>query len=103
MNAFKQGAVMALGGAAALAVLGAVAIGGTASYSYFSTDHERLALLKNVELMCRNGRGNFREPPDHLGPLRAIQYIEAQEDGMRECGEARLRLISYDMNFDPSE
>lgn len=100
MEVFRRGAVMALGGVAAIVVLAAIIFGGVFAYNYLTADHERLALIDNVNAMCRNGRGVFREPPSSMGVFQQMDYIEAQRDGINECGEAKVRLMGYDMGMD---
>ncbi|MBY6056817.1 hypothetical protein [Leisingera daeponensis] len=100
METFKKGAVMALGAITALAVLAGVVAGGVFAYEYFTTDHDRLTLVEKVRFSCRNGRGEYREPPSTMSAFQQMDYIEGQRDGIGECAEAKMRLMAYDMDID---
>jgi hypothetical protein len=93
---------MALGGVVALALLCSAGLGGVYAYRYLTEDHDRLALVEDIRLACRNGRGVYRAPTPGTHPLVALQRIEAQREGIHDCGVARLRLVAYDngLEFD---
>lgn len=103
METFKKGAVMALGAITALLVLAVVIGGGVFAYGYVTADHERLALVEKVRVACRNGRGEYREPPSTMSVFQQMDYIEGQREGISECGEAKLRLIAHDNGIDLDE
>ena len=103
MNDFKSGMMMAFGAATAFTLLVALFASGTVAYSYFTTDYDRLALAEKVQVACRNGRGKFREPPASMSVFQQHDYLESQKDGLAECGEAKMRLLAYDLETETSK
>lgn len=89
---------MTFGAVTALLMLAAVAFGVMFAYHYFSTDHERAALIRKVKTACGNGRGVYRDPPRSMSVLQQMGYIERQRDGIADCAEAKLRVIQHDMS-----
>ncbi|RWR51946.1 hypothetical protein EOW65_03600 [Sinirhodobacter ferrireducens] len=92
-NDFKRGMSIALGGVAALVLVGAVVCAGVVGFQYINADHKRDTLVEELRAACV-GAGSL---PGPMGSSVVGQRdIQRAHDELLVCGQAQMKLKLYD-------
>lgn len=102
-SAFKQGIGIALGALVALAAIAVIIGVCVIGYGYITTDHTRLALVKDVRANCDEVMASSAYPPVGASAFAELDFYEKRKKDLAACGAAQMKLQMHDAGVDVSD